>query len=220
MHPTQDPSAEPKTHARPRARGAVAVALVAWAIAAVAGSGLMLLYEKRPGRAAEAPAAWPSASRVPRAPARTTLVMILHPRCPCSSASVEQLDRMLTRVREPLQVVVLMVRPSGTPPGWERTRLWNRASAIRGVTVMSDSEGVEAARFGSWTSGQVLVYDPRGRLRFSGGITGSRGMAGDNAGAAAALFQIESATGATVAGASVYGCDLRTPEERRKGAVR
>jgi hypothetical protein len=94
-------------------------------------------------------------------------------------------------------------------PGWERTPLWNRVAAIPGVAVQTDSGGVEAARFGSWTSGQILLYDAAGRLRFSGGITGSRGMAGDNAGADALLAQIASDAGsAPLAGSSVYGCEL------------
>ncbi len=38
------------------------------------------------------------------------------------------------------------------------------------------------AELGSSTSGQVLLYDPSGRLAFSGGITAARGHVGDNAG--------------------------------------
>ncbi len=40
----------------------------------------------------------------------------------------------------------------------------------------------EAARFGARTSGFVVVYDATGSLRYAGGITGSRGHAGDNVG--------------------------------------
>ena len=205
------------------ARHVVVGALALWGITVGVGMGLMLLYEKNPGRVADAPAHWPSQSRIPRQPGRPTLVMILHPRCPCSSASAEQLARVLARARRPLQAVAVMVRPAGTSPGWERTSLWDVVAAIPGVTVLSDPEGLEAARFGSWTSGQVLLYDDAGRLRFAGGITGSRGMAGDNAGASAALAQIETGSaGAARAGASVYGCELRTPSDnsRPKGASR
>jgi len=46
-------------------------------------------------------------------------------------------------------------------------------------------EGAEAARFHATTSGYVLLYDVNGKLRFHGGITGSRGHSGDNAGRSA-----------------------------------
>jgi hypothetical protein len=55
------------------------------------------------------------------------------------------------------------------------------------VSVRIDEAGREAARFGATTSGHVLLYDRGGRLRFSGGITASRGHVGDNAGRAALL---------------------------------
>jgi len=205
---------------RKSSRPAVILTVGLWGVAVVTGMGLMLFYEKNPGRAAEAPSRWPAASRIARQPGRSTLLMIMHPRCPCSSASVEQLERVLTRIHRPLQAVVLMVRPAGTPPGWERTPLWNQVAAIPNVAVMTDAQGIEAARFGSWTSGQVLLYDDAGCLRFSGGITGSRGMAGDNAGEQAARAQIESAAARGVAGSSVYGCELGAPDGAAPGESR
>jgi hypothetical protein len=62
------------------------------------------------------------------------------------------------------------------------TELWNTASRLPGATVLRDDEGIEARRFGAMTSGQTLLYDGGGRLVFSGGITGARGHAGENAG--------------------------------------
>ena len=50
--------------------------------------------------------------------------------------------------------------------------------------MLRDDDGAEARRFGAETSGQTLLYDARGALAFSGGITGARGHAGDNAGRA------------------------------------
>ncbi len=47
---------------------------------------------------------------------------------------------------------------------------------------MRDADGREARHFGAATSGQTLLYDERGTLVFSGGITGARAHAGDNVG--------------------------------------
>jgi len=42
--------------------------------------------------------------------------------------------------------------------------------------------------FGAETSGDVLLYDIHGAIAIQGGITGSRGHAGDNAGENTILF--------------------------------
>ena len=52
----------------------------------------------------------------------------------------------------------------------------------RGWRCVLDPGGAEARRFGVATSGHVLLYDTRGDLIFSGGITPGRGEQGDNAG--------------------------------------
>ncbi len=54
------------------------------------------------------------------------------------------------------------------------------ARAIPGVSVVEDER--EARLFGAVTSGQVVLYDAVGVLRFRGGITPSRGHEGTTAG--------------------------------------
>jgi hypothetical protein len=88
----------------------------------------------------------------------------------------------MARAQGSVAATVLFYRPRQFPPGWERTDLWRSAAAIPGVTVRADPEGREAQRFGAVTSGHVLLYDRAGQLLFTGGITGSRGHEGDNAG--------------------------------------
>ena len=70
-----------------------------------------------------------------------------------------------------------------------------------------DDGGAEARAFGVETSGQTLLYDAAGKLRFNGGITGSRGHAGDNAGRKA-LVALIGETAPDRNGASVFGCPL------------
>ena len=88
----------------------------------------------------------------------------------------------MTQVQGRVRAQVLFVKPNNFPKEWEKTDLWSSAAMIPGVETMVDSEGVEAHRFGSQTSGQVMLYGADGRLLFSGGITVARGHVGDNAG--------------------------------------
>lgn len=102
--------------------------------------------------------------------------------------------------------MALVSVPDGAPPGWTDTDVVRDLTAIPGVRVDLDHGDVEATRFGVATSGQVLLYDGRGRLSFSGGVTGARGHAGDNACRDALTRALEGA--ADVRDAPVFGCEL------------
>lgn len=138
--------------------------------------------------------------------------MLTHPKCPCSRASIGELAKLLARVDGKLDAHVVMLRPEAFPPGWEKTDLWRSAAAIPGVTVWTDAGGVEAARFGAETSGQVYLYDPGARLRYRGGITAARGHAGDNTGSEAVMRLVQAAATENYAQheGKVFGCALRS----------
>ncbi|HEX3447903.1 MAG TPA: hypothetical protein VHS97_06590, partial [Isosphaeraceae bacterium] len=76
------------------------------------------------------------------------------------------------------------------------------------VHLIDDSGGEEAARFGARTSGLVALYAPDGRLHFRGGITGSRGHEGDNAGQQALLGLIQGNPSSLPCETPVFGCPL------------
>jgi hypothetical protein len=67
-------------------------------------------------------------------------------------------------------------------------------------------DGRESARVG--VAVHALLYDARGRLAFSGGITSARGYEGDNAGRHAIEALLVDGT-STIARTSVFGCFLR-----------
>ncbi len=175
----------------------------------VVGIGLssMWEYQATPGEVNKSPTNWPADSRIERNTERPTLVVFAHPRCPCTRASIRELSRIMTHCRERVDTHVLFFKPSGFSADWEKTDLWLSAEAIPGVSVAGDEDGSEAMRFRAATSGYSLLYDPDGRLLFSGGITGSRGHSGDNAGRSA----IESLLMNGVADQKqtfVFGCPL------------
>ena len=95
---------------------------------------------------------------------------------------------------------------------WCKKDLWHSAAAIPGVQVLCDEEGREAQGLGAATSGQVVLYSPGGELLFSGGITVSRGHAGDNAGRDAVISCLTGLR-ADRTHCPVFGCPLQTPIE-------
>jgi hypothetical protein len=199
-----------------KSRMGLVVSTIVWTLAVTVGMGVLLNYETAPGVAAVPHSDWPKGSEIRLASDRPTLVMVAHPKCPCTRASLGELARLMAQCQGKVTARVLFLRPKGMPMGWEKTDLWRSAASIPGVEVSSDYRGVEARRFGAKTSGQTFLFDPSGRLLFSGGITGGRGHEGDNAGhgaIVAILHGEKSAPSRTF----VFGCSLIEKDTEQKG---
>jgi hypothetical protein len=189
------------------------IACVAWAAVTATGLGVLWRYENKPGTAATSPTKWPSESRIQRATDRPTLIMLAHPHCPCTRATIEELNKLMAQAEGRVSAYVLFLKPTGSSTDWEKTDLWQSAARIPGVNVVADDNGIEAHRFHAATSGQTALYDTDGRLIFSGGITSARGHEGDNAGRAAIVSLLNNRE--TVATeTAVYGCPLYSDECR------
>jgi hypothetical protein len=168
---------------------------------------VLLVYENKPGESARAKAHWPTESRLARVADRPTLILLAHPQCTCTRASLAELGEVLGRAHLQPKTYVLFLKPSQFFDGWEQSDLWRTATSLPNVTVVRDDDGVEAERFGAVTSGQTMLYDAKGELLFSGGITGSRGHAGDNAGRSSLLALLDHGTSLRRS-TSVFGCSL------------
>ncbi len=189
----------------------IIVAFLAWTCLLAAGMVSLALYDLRPGSSATAPMTWPGESRIVRNELPTLLVF-LHPRCPCSRATVSELNRLIARHGDALSVVIVVARPSATELGWEESDILRSARAIPGAVVQIDRDLRETALFGAYTSGQVLLYGNRDQLLFQGGLTPSRGHQGDNQGSSAIVHILLQPTVQALDSSPVFGCELGTEE--------
>jgi len=183
------------------------IVIIIWLLAIGVGLRFVLAYENSPGSVGGVPKTWPAESQVQHSPNLPTLVMMVHPHCPCSSASISELRLLLTEVPGRVNANVAFVRPLGVPEKWEIAGLWESVANMPGVKLSVDNDGIEARRFGSSTSGHVMLYNTQGQLVFSGGITAARGHSGENDGRSAIvalLTQGQAATDET----PVFGCQL------------
>ncbi len=145
--------------------------LTVWGL--VVGVGMLLVgdYAARPGVAASAPARWPAESLIRRDGRRPTLLIFLHPRCPCSRASVAELASISSDCGDRVSIQAVLLQPGEGREGWGQSEIEADLADLPRLRIRSDRGGGESRRFGVSTSGHVLLYDPEGRLIFSGGIT-------------------------------------------------
>jgi hypothetical protein len=183
------------------------IALSAWGSAVAAGSWVLMKYETTAGRSGKTVSQWPIGSIIPLAKDRYTLVMFAHPKCPCTRASIEGLNGLMARRPGRLSVYVLFYRPSNYSESWTQSDFWRSARSIHTLQVAMDSSGIEAKRFGARTSGHTFVFDPQGRMWFTGGITAARGVQGDNSSLSAVEYLTLRGPRSLVR-MPVYGCDI------------
>lgn len=187
---------------------AVAIAVAVWVVGVLSATAMFLSYEFKPGERGTVQNVWPADAHVTRDSALATLILGVHPQCPCTEATLTELSRIMTRCRGRVVARVLFIKPMNLPDGWATTKRFEAAAAIPGVSAEIDVDGVDCARFGISTSGDVRLFDPSGALLFSGGITESRGHAGDNAGEDAIVAALESGDNAPRS-TPVFGCPLK-----------
>ncbi len=178
-----------------------------WIIVTLCGSYFLLMYDNTPGKQPAAPRTWPTQSNLHRDPKYFTLVMLVHPKCSCSSASLGELARLLAQEPGTIQAEVLFVVPENAQEQLNMSDTWETAQHIPGVHPVKDLDGRIAERFNAETSGDTLLYDRQGTLLFQGGITAARGHWGDNTGAQAIRANVEGEE-AAVRTTAVFGCSL------------
>jgi hypothetical protein len=114
---------EKRTHA-------LAIAFILWLSLACAGIASLWLYSAAPGKDGSPPDRWPLSSSLRRAPEASTLVMFVHPKCPCSRASISELAVLLAHSAGNLHAQVIFLKPQGKEDAWTHTDLWYAASAV------------------------------------------------------------------------------------------
>lgn len=159
------------------------------------------------------PSVFPSQSSIQHNSEQPVLIFFSHPKCPCTRASLHELNRLMTDVNGKLQVYVVFTKPTGADENWAQTDLRQTAENIRNVQVLIDENERETEIFNAQTSGLVLLYDRKGNLRYNGGITASRGHEGDNAGRQA-IFNIVTQDFDNRSEMPVFGCPLRNKDCR------
>jgi hypothetical protein len=201
----------PPTRTNDRLTWPLILALIVWIVAAVAGWYGISAYgfTSDPQATTEIVPQWPSDSAIDRAADRATLVLFLHPKCPCSRATVTELERL--RVLVPNEALpdirVVASAPRAMGDLWWSSSLLDRSARLPNAHLVRDSGGVETMLFGTRISGTVLLFDATGKRLYAGGVTMARGHAGDNVGLQAITHLLQNHR-AVVSPVPPLGCEM------------
>ncbi|HEX7833208.1 MAG TPA: hypothetical protein VF787_26365 [Thermoanaerobaculia bacterium] len=210
MH-QERPDSRPSTRRR---AAAIAIAAI-WLIIAGAGAIALLARESRAADRGSTPSTWPASTKLEHATDKPTLLMFMHPNCPCTRASVTQLTRILAAAPRGLQPKVIFVARPAAEHDWRVDWLTSMTRDVPGSTYVLDAKSAEANRFGATTSGHVLLYSADGTLHFDGGVTLGRGHQGDND-AAESLSRALALPENEPVETAVFGCAIE-PRTHRSG---
>jgi hypothetical protein len=158
-----------------------------WLVAVISGLGFLMDYESRPGENAFQSTRLPVNSELLESKTVPTVIMFIHPHCPCTRASVSEFQRVHSVCCNDARFKIVAFDPVGADADWRESDLVETAISIPDVSLVWDLAGRQGREINIKTSGHVLAFDAGGQLRFSGGITGSRGHEGDSAGSSALI---------------------------------
>ncbi len=183
--------------------------IAAWFVGIAAALHALMIYKGTSGTAGKTPESWQKNELVALSSEKPLLLMFAHPRCPCTRASLGELEQLVAQAKDRFEPVVLFYEPQQDSEAWTKTSLIQAAQSVPGVRVILDKEGFVAKQFGVETSGHTVIYNSDGRLLFSGGITGARGHQGENAGFDSVLKVVNNAAvSSSPQKTKVFGCEL------------
>ncbi|MBX3721736.1 MAG: hypothetical protein KF713_07855 [Turneriella sp.] len=191
--------------------------LALWSLGTATGIYVLGRYEFTAGEAVNDISEWPESLTMPFVAGRMNLVVMAHPHCPCSKASLEELNNALAAV--PLQPYVRLVyyRPPGVTAAWSQSELVAESRRLSGIAVIFDEDGKIAETLGARTSFDVFLFNASRQIIFRGGITRGRGIYGANPGRRALEAALRGETAAKMY--PVYGCPLRNNPKNFPGKV-
>lgn len=163
------------------------VAFAIWLAAVTLVFGSLGIYGSEQGPESLPPSQWPADSSLERSVDSPTLLVFVHPGCPCSRATLDNLETIASDPSLSIHLVCIGDEETSSANtndfGSCRQRL-NDWQMRNNVSLFHDTDSQETHRFQAMTSGHCLLFDANGALQFSGGVTSSRGHQGASAGLA------------------------------------
>ncbi len=177
-----------------------------WAVIIALGMLQFYRYETREGAKEVSNKSWPEGTSLSYSKSKFSWVMGIHPKCPCSLATVGNLERLFRYIEEPFHITALVRQDPLSDES--KSKVVRRLSKLPQVSIFFDERGETAAKFGMLTSGDSRIYNRSGELIFAGGITINRSHEGWSPGASLILEQMSKGSKKSVE-LPVFGCNIQ-----------
>ncbi|MEO5969296.1 MAG: hypothetical protein ABIQ95_05165 [Bdellovibrionia bacterium] len=189
-----------------------------WILAVCIGFFFLEKYKSTPGKAGTEFKVLPPQSEIDLSDKPYTLVMFGHPKCPCSRASLVELEKLMSVYSKNFGIKIIFYHPKTATPDWFETDIVAKAKSLPDVKVTFDPDGRLANIIGARTSGMTYVFDKQRRQIFMGGITGSRGHEGENDGTRS-IASIAETGKPILTTTKVFGCSLFKSDGRLTSTI-
>lgn len=136
--------------------------------------------QQAPAFSSAAESKWPARTKLLPYQSQGHLLVFVHPYCPCTLATLKNLQDL--SIPETVTVSVVQLRNRNLESIHTPFSGISRIVEKKGWNLVLDDDGMEAKTFGATTSGECMLFSPTGSLLFAGGITASRGHSGENTG--------------------------------------
>lgn len=187
------------------------LALAVWLISLVIGLKILWDYHTTASAQQKKTPRIHSTSLLQLASQQPTLIMFAHPQCPCTKASILELQGIEQKLRGLVQIKIFFIQPASKDRSWVESSSWALAKMIPSAEVSVDRLGAMAKLFNAEISGEIALYSREGAPIFEGGITPSRGHVGDNHGTQSIIEAVRTGI-ASIKRTQVYGCGLFSHE--------
>lgn len=173
---------------------------IVWFGACILGFAWLTTYELTPGKAT------PACTKLASGANGYTLAVYIHPLCPCSGATLAELQKLLNDCDQ-VSARVYFVKHEALSYDLQKTRIWQSAAALPRTELIVDAKGESCRSMKVETSGQTILADKDGQVLFAGGITGARGHIGNNLGSQA-VRNLVNGSSQSVRRTPVFGCAI------------
>src|SRR5579864_5919718 len=107
-------------------------------LATVYGLRMLIRFDQTPGRSSKVAERWPEESMIRRPSDSPQLVLFAHPFCPCTEATIEELERILARRPREAQLPAITVVLAAVKKGVAQrsSRIVHQAERLPGAHVI------------------------------------------------------------------------------------
>ncbi len=188
-----------------------------WLVFVIVGYGLMIGYGGTAAREVPVVSVMPGHVKTL---SENNLLVCLHPQCPCSQATVAELEKIIARTASShYSCNIYLSIPDGKTSVFADGPLLRSLENLkarypaRTFNIIFDGSDQLSKQLLARTSGHVFLFDEKGKRLFDGGITSERGHAGDNLGADFIVTCLEKDNIKTPLRTPVFGCSLENNDK-------